>query len=122
MTLTAYTSDDFMADVPWGKNYASVHGLPEQRFYNLICLAHGADPSTFADVTADMANMMIKHGAVPKTRAGHCRHEFQSLDLAFKTQIRPHMDQEMARRAFDTDWFPEASFAIWSSPSAAGKK
>jgi hypothetical protein len=103
----AYTSDEFMADVPWGKNYASVHGLPEQRFYNLICLAYGADPATFADVTGDMANMLTKHGALPKRRADDCNYEFQSMDRAFKTQIRPHIDPEMAKRVFDTAWFPE---------------
>jgi len=102
----AYTSDEFMADVPWGKNYASVHGLPEQRFYNLICLAYGADPATFADVTGDMANMLTKHGALPKRRADDCNYEFQSMDRAFKTQIRPHLDLEMAKRVFDTAWFP----------------
>ena len=103
----AYTSDEFMADVPWGKNYASVHGLPEQRFYNLICLAYGADPATFADVTGDMTNMLTKHGALPKRRADDCNYEFQSMDRAFKTQIRPHIDLEMAKRVFDTAWFPK---------------
>jgi hypothetical protein len=103
----AYTSDEFMADVPWGKNYASVHGLPEQRFYNLICLAYGADPITFADVTGNMANTMTQHGVLPKRRADDCDYEFQSLDRAFKSQIRPHVDLEVAKRVFDTTWFPE---------------
>jgi len=66
----AYTSDEFMADVPWGKNYASVHGLPQQRFYNLVCLAYGADPKTFADVTENMTNMMAQKGGVAKGAAG----------------------------------------------------
>jgi len=66
----AYTSDEFMADVPWGKNYASVHGLPQQRFYNLICLAYGADPVTFADVTENMTNMMTQKGVMPTTQQG----------------------------------------------------
>jgi hypothetical protein len=103
----AYTSDEFMADVPWGKDYSSVHGLPLQRFYNLICLAYGADPATFADVTGDMANMMTKHGVLPKRRADDCNYEFQSFDRAFNAQIRPHIDLEMAKRVFDTAWFPK---------------
>jgi hypothetical protein len=57
---------------------------------------------------------MTKHGPLPKRRADDCRYEFQSLDHAFKTQIRPHIDLEMARRVFDMAWFPEASFAIAS--------
>ena len=46
------------------ENYASVHGLPQQRFYNLLCLAYGADfPATFADVT----NAMTDKGYASKT-------------------------------------------------------
>jgi hypothetical protein len=111
----AYTSDEFMADVPWGKNYASVHGLPQQRFYNLICLAYGADPVTFAGVTENMTNMMARkgmmptaeQGALPKKRAENCKYEFQAFDHAWKTQIRPHIDLEMAKTVLDTSWFPE---------------
>ena len=60
----------------------------------------------FADVTGDMTNMLTKHGALPKRRADDCNYEFQSMDRAFKTQIRPHIDLEMAKRVFDTAWFP----------------
>jgi hypothetical protein len=110
----AYTSDEFMADVPWGKNYASVHGLPQQRFYNLLCMAYGADPVTFADVTENMTNMMVQKGmmskaqeVLPKQRAENCKYEFQSFDHAFKTQISPHIDAALARQVMDMTWFPE---------------
>jgi Putative metallopeptidase len=111
----AYTSDEFMADVPWGKNYASVHGLPQQRFYNLVCLAYGADPATFADVTENMAKMMTRmgvmpkqqQGVLPKQRAENCAYEFQTFEHAFGTQIRPHLDVAMAQKVLDTAWFPE---------------
>jgi Putative metallopeptidase len=112
----AYTSDEFMADVPWDKNYASVHGLPQQRFYNLICLAYGADPVAFAGVTENETNMMeqkgvlpkAQQGVLPKKRAENCEYEFQTFDYAWKTQILPHIDQELARKVLDTAWFPEA--------------
>jgi hypothetical protein len=111
----AYTSDEFMADVPWGKNYASVHGLPQQRFYNLICLAYGADPVTFAGVTENMTNMMTQKGMLPKAqqgmlpkqRAENCAYEFQSFEHAFRAEIRPHLDMDMVRKVLDTAWFPE---------------
>ena len=111
----AYTSDEFMADVPWGKNYASVHGLPQQRFYNLVCLAYGADPVTFADVTEHMTDMMTRKGVLPKAqqgvlpkqRAENCAYEFQSFEHAFGTQIRPHLDRAMVQKVLDTAWFPE---------------
>jgi hypothetical protein len=111
----AYTSDEFMADVPWGKNYASVHGLPQQRFYNLICLAYGADPVTFADVTENMTNMMAQKGVLPRTqqgvlpkrRAENCAYEFQTFEHAFRDQIRPHLDVDMVQKVLDTAWFPD---------------
>lgn len=111
----AYTSDEFMADVPWGKNYASTHGLPQQRFYNLICLAYGADPKTFGDVTQEMASMMEQkgmmpmgqQGVLPKQRAENCAYEFESFRHAWETHIRPHVDRDLARKVMDTTWFPE---------------
>ncbi len=111
----AYTSDEFMADVPWGKNYASTHGLPQQRFYNLLCLAYGADPKTFADVTENMATMMeqkgvmpkAQQGVLPKQRAENCAYEFESFRHAWETQIRPHVDLEVRKKVMDTAWFPE---------------
>jgi len=111
----AYTSDEFMADVPWGKNYASVHGLPQQRFYNLICLAYGADPVTFADVTENMTKMMARKGVLPKAqqgvlpkqRAENCAYEFQTFEHAFRGQVRPHLDVDMVQKVLDTAWFPE---------------
>jgi hypothetical protein len=111
----AYTSDEFMADVPWGKNYASVHGLPQQRFYNLVCLAYGADPVTFADVAENMTSMMAQKGVLPKAqqgvlpkqRAENCAYEFQTYEHAFRTQIRPHLDADMVQKVLDTAWFPE---------------
>jgi hypothetical protein len=123
----AYTSDEFMADVPWGKNYASVHGLPQQRFYNLICLAYGADPVTFADVAENMTNMMAQkgmlpkqeQGVLPKRRAENCAYEFQTVDHAFKTLIRPHVDLELRRKVLDMFWFPEPGRRVRPSPTPA---
>jgi hypothetical protein len=43
---------------------------------------------------------------VGKRRADNRDYEFQSLDRAFKTQILPYIDVEMAKRVFDTSWFP----------------
>jgi Putative metallopeptidase len=111
----AYTSDEFMADVPWGKNYASTHGLPQQRFYNLLCLAYGADPKTFADVTENMATMMeqkgvmpkAQQGVLPKQRAENCAYEFESFRHAWEVHIRPHVDFAVRAKVMDMAWFPE---------------
>jgi len=76
--------------------FASDHGQPEERFYNLMCMAYGADPQTFGDLTQD--------GWLPPTRAPNCGREYVKLVYAFHKQISPHIDQELAKRVLDTKW------------------
>jgi Putative metallopeptidase len=102
----AYSAEEFGKDFGTVGNYASVHGLPQQRFYNLLCLAYGADPVMFADVTNEMIDKMASTGLLPKRRAGNCEYEFQTFDHAFKTEIWPHVDHQMAKTVMDTTWFP----------------
>ncbi|HZR62134.1 MAG TPA: DUF4344 domain-containing metallopeptidase [Xanthobacteraceae bacterium] len=78
--------------------FASNHGQPQERFYNLMCLAYGADPVTFADLTQD--------GFLPPSRSPNCKYEYKTLTDAFHQEISPHIDQEMARRVLDTSWLP----------------
>jgi hypothetical protein len=80
------------------QKYSSVHGLPEQRFYNLLCLAYGADPTQFADV--------VENGYLPKDRSENCAYEFQTLERAWRREIRPHIDLGMAKTVLDTEWLP----------------
>jgi Putative metallopeptidase len=49
--------------------FADTHGPPEERFYNLLCLAYGADPVLFAD--AD--------DYLPPTRLPSCAFEYRTL-------------------------------------------
>jgi hypothetical protein len=74
--------------------FASDHGLPQERFYNLICLAFGANRQEFADAA----------GYLPPTRSPKCSYEYQTLLRAFHKEISPHINREMARRVLDTDW------------------
>ena len=74
--------------------FASDHGLPQERFYNLVCLAFGANKSEFADAQSYL----------PPTRLPKCLYEYQTLVRAFRKEISPHIDQEMAKRVLDTDW------------------
>jgi hypothetical protein len=77
--------------------FASDHGLPQERFYNLICLAFGADHLGFADLATYL----------PPTRAPSCRFEYGTLVRAFEKEITPHIDQEIARRVLDTNWLQQ---------------
>jgi Putative metallopeptidase len=78
--------------------FASNHGQPQERFYNLMCLAYGADPSTFTDLT--------KEGFLPPNRASDCQYEYRTLADAFHQEIGPHIDRELARQVMDTSWLP----------------
>jgi hypothetical protein len=82
---------------------SSVHGLPEQRFYNLMCMAYGADPVTFADVVDDEY--------LPKRRADNCEYEFQNFRRAWNSEISPHIDRQMAQTVLDTTWLPRPALA-----------
>jgi hypothetical protein len=84
--------------------FASNHGQPEERFYNLMCLAYGADPVTFADLTQD--------GYLPPNRSPSCRFEYDTLAYAFHREISPHIDQQMARQVLDTAWFSNVPPAL----------
>ena len=78
-------------------SFASDHGQPEERFYDLLCLAFGADPSQFADLK----------NYLPPTRSQRCLFEYRTLVHAFHKEISPHIDQEMARQVLDLNWLPD---------------
>jgi hypothetical protein len=77
--------------------FADVHGTPAQRFYNLLCLAYGADPKLFADV--------VKNGFLPEDRAYICELEYAQVSHAFNTLIGPHIDRRLARKLHKR-WLP----------------
>src|SRR5712672_3395837 len=69
--------------------YADEHGLPAQRFYNVLCMAYGADPKLFADLVAK--------GYLPNERAEGCGDEYTQVASAMKQLISPHIDQRRAK-------------------------
>jgi hypothetical protein len=79
--------------------FSDVHGAPAQRFYNLLCLAYGADPKLFADV--------VDKGYLPSSRATGCKREYDRVAFAFDDLISPHVDHELAQRVMDRTWLPE---------------
>jgi hypothetical protein len=103
----AYSFAEFVKDKKSRPNvtlpllaFSSTHGAPEQRFYNMMCIAYGSDTTLFADVVAK--------GYLPESRARGCRYEYQVLAWAMRNQIIPHIDQEMAKKVLDTDWVPQS--------------
>jgi len=74
-------------------SFSSNHGSPEERYYNLLCIAYGADPNLFAD--------FVQTGMLPKTRAGSCGYEFKTLRHAFLREIMPHIDQPLSTQVWN---------------------
>lgn len=74
--------------------FADNHGLPQERFYNLACLAFGSNPVRFADLER----------YIPATRVGNCAHEYLVLANAFHKEIHPHIDLGLAKDVVGADW------------------
>jgi Putative metallopeptidase len=68
--------------------FADAHGTPSQRYFNVLCLAYGADKELFADFVAK--------GLLPKERAESCEDEYAQVEFAFDRLIKPSVDQELA--------------------------
>jgi hypothetical protein len=76
--------------------FADEHGLPAQRFYNVMCTAYGADSKLFAD--------LVEKGYLPKERAEGCADEYEQLAQAMVKLIRPYIDQTRAKRVRAKQW------------------
>ena len=81
--------------------FSSDHGAPEERFYNLVCIAYGWDPQIFS--------LVIEKGYLPEHRAKVCKFEYGNLRFAFRKMIAPHIDMDRARQVIDKSFLPEAN-------------
>lgn len=88
---------DAKVEVPL-ESFASVHGQPQERFYNLMCIAFGADPTVFSD--------LVEKGYLPRRRAPNCKYEYKALATAFQREITPHIDAKLAAEVLNTKWLP----------------
>ena len=83
---------------PGTADFASVHGLPAQRFVNVLCIAYGAQPELFAD--------FVKQNFLPPHRVGNCRWEYRQIAHAFRTLISPHVDPVLQEKVQGREWLP----------------
>jgi hypothetical protein len=83
------------------KDFSDTHGLPAQRFYNLLCVAFGANPELFNDI--------VSKGYLPVERAIGCEDEYRALAHAFKAVIGPHIDEAMAKRVMARHWLSDGA-------------
>lgn len=83
------------------KEFSDSHGQPAERFYNLLCLAFGADANLFANI--------VKKGYLPVERAIGCEDEYRQVAHAFKLLIGPHIDETLAREVMAKKWLPDVT-------------
>jgi hypothetical protein len=99
-TAYAYHIDEMKIDPCRSmEDYASEHGTPAQRFFNVLCIAYGADTKLFADI--------VSGGYLPKTRAEYCEEEYEQVQDAFDLLVLPHIDVVLAEKVRDTKWLQE---------------
>ena len=84
-----YKADIGSAQIPVTK-FADEHGIPAQRFFNVLCIAYGADQKLFADV--------VEKGYLPKERAEGCDVEYEQAAFALTKLIGPNIDQILAKK------------------------
>jgi hypothetical protein len=82
--------------------FSGVHGAPLQRYFNLLCIAYGADPELFKD--------LVDNDYLPERRARSCRVEFGEVNFAFQQTMLSHVDRELARKVLSQDWITETVF------------
>src|SRR5262245_6416348 len=81
--------------------FSDIHDAPAQRFYNMLCLAYGADPILFAEF---VEKDTVEH--LPKGRARNCKREYEQVTFAFNESIRPHLDERLEKQVLDRNWLP----------------
>ena len=81
--------------------FSDIHGPPAQRYFNLICIAYGAQPDAFKEV-------IDKH-YLPQSRAEDCAFEYSALAWAFSHLIEPNIDRELGQKVLDRSWLPVPS-------------
>src|SRR6516164_1765149 len=75
---------------------ADVHGFAGQRFYNLLCIAYGAEPRLFAD--------LVEKNYLPAGRAEDCADEYGQVAYAIRKLMGPYVDVSTREKIFAEDW------------------
>jgi hypothetical protein len=95
------------------KRLADVHATTTQRFFNILCLAYGADNELFKEFVAN--------GYLPKERADDCSDEYAQVAYAFKSLIGPYVDRKLAAN-FHKNWLPPINSPVSRRPAGLAAK
>jgi hypothetical protein len=76
--------------------FSSNHGQPEERFFNMQCMAYGSDAKRYAG--------LVEKGFLPQSRAKDCKYEYDVLKFAMDKEVLPHLDMVIAAEVLSMDW------------------
>jgi hypothetical protein len=107
----AYKTEQAASPSPTAKQFADAHGMPGQRFINLLCIAYGADAQLFGDA--------VELGFLPKDRAEGCKDEYEQVAFAYQKLIGPHVDLALEKKVLDKSWLPDAKKSVPRRPESA---
>jgi hypothetical protein len=82
------------------RTFAGVHAMNAQRYYNVLCLAYGANPALVGNEPPP---------GMSSWRASNCADEYAMLKRAFTKLILPHVDEAKQRAAIEQvrfNWSP----------------
>ena len=101
-TAYAYLTDAKSDDAPltpkeFAEDFAEAHGMPQQRAYNVLCIAYGADTKLFGD--------FVTKGYLPEERADVCEEEYEQVQDAYEELVTPHIDSALEKKIFNITWF-----------------
>jgi hypothetical protein len=88
--LGAKEAKEAQEKAPEIKAFADSHGLPAQRYFNVLCIAYGFDQKAYAGA--------LSIGKLPEGRAEGCADEYTVLARAFRKLISPYVDQKQLQK------------------------
>jgi hypothetical protein len=68
--------------------FSDEHAFDMQRFYNILCMVYGSDPTKYAD--------FVTSGTLPPARAQRCPEEYGKIRHAWEKLLQPHMTNAAA--------------------------
>jgi Putative metallopeptidase len=93
--------------------FADIHELPAQRYYNVLCMAYGDDPNLFNDA--------IQYWHLPESRAKDCHYEYLRFQYAFRVLIDPYIDHALVEKLNAKRLLNFGAKEIASSDNPAGR-
>ncbi len=92
--------------------FSSDHGAPEERYFNLICIAYGYDDRLFRG----------EMDKIPPGRARSCKFEYEELKYAMQTVFWPHLDHDKVARVLAMQWFVDPKTIMGTTTSTSTTK